>query len=83
MEIKPLGEDLKEFIDIPENSTVINACEIAHQQNPDIDWIHLAKNKRVRVNYRDYSNAETENGYYGSILTTPLSAGDIVLIFNK
>lgn len=73
-------------IDIPHGSTVIDACKMAYKDNPGTDWVHLAQNNRVRVNYRDYSNTEeirTEMGHYGSILTTSLNNSDIVLIFIK
>lgn len=71
-------------INLPDDSTVLDACKMAHKEHSNIDWVNLAKNNRVRVNYRDYSNTEeikTESGHYGSILTTPLNESDIVLIF--
>lgn len=64
--------------------TVLDACEAARRQIAGVDWVALANDREVRVQNRKFSNtAEVVAGTFGSISTTPLHDGDVVLILTK
>lgn len=64
--------------------TVLDACEAARRQIPGVDWTALAKDREVRVQNRKFGNtAEVPAGYFGSIQTTPLKDGEVILILTK
>lgn len=64
--------------------TVLDACEVAERQVPGVGWVALAQGREVRVQNRRFSNtAEVTAGCAGSISTTPLNDGDVVLILTK
>lgn len=71
-------------VELVAGMTVLGACEAAERQIAGVDWVALAKGREVRVQNRRFSNmAETAVGYAGSIQTTPLNDGDVVLILTK
>ncbi len=64
--------------------TVLGAARAAAQQYPDVKWEALAMDREVRVQNRKYSNTgDIPEGYFGSVQTTPLEDGQIILILIK
>lgn len=64
--------------------TVLGAAEAAAQQCPDVDWKGLALDREVRVQNRKYSNTDgAPEGYFGSVQTTALEDGQVILILTK
>jgi len=75
-------------LEVPAGTTVLGLARAAQAQNTDatIDWVFLAKDREVRVNKRKFSNTseiDATKGYVGSIVSTPLTAGQIVLIIKR
>jgi len=78
-------------VEVPEGSTVLDACTAASQNTEtklsgDKQWDEYAKKRQVRVQNKKYSNVKEINekdGYCGSIWTTPLKDGYVVLILTK
>lgn len=74
--------------DVPEGSTVIDACREANNKYPGTDWLSLAQTNKVRVNYKTFSNnqeGKIESDCHGNIFITPLESSVaeyvILLIF--
>lgn len=73
-------------VDVLEGATVVALADKAKTASPGIDWLGLAKDREVRVNKKKFSNVaevDATKGYAGSILSTPLNDGDVVLIITK
>ncbi len=74
-------------LELPEGSTVLDAAQAAETAKPlasGQSWTELVKDREVRVQNRKFSNVEeVPEGYFGSINTTPLEDGQVVLILTK
>lgn len=73
-------------VDLPGGATVVDLADKAKTILPDVDWPSLTREREVRVNKKKFSNVaevDATKGYAGSILSTPLNDGDVVLIITK
>lgn len=70
-------------VEIPAGATVLAVCEQAEHQMPGVGWVTLATGREVRVQNRTFSNIEKVGEYAGSIHTTPLNDGEVILILTK
>ncbi len=73
-------------VQVPKDSTVLQVCEILSQQEPGVQFVQLAREREVRVQNQKFSNVDgfdKDKGYVGSIETTPLQNGQVVLIMTK
>lgn len=71
---------------VPDGSNVLTAAAAARVLATDIDWVELAKAREVRVNGKKFSNTESvdeSQGFFGSITSTPLETGQVVMIVTK
>lgn len=70
-------------VEIPVGRTVLQACEKANEITSH-DFVGLAGQKEVRVQNRKFSSTtKIPEGYSGSICSTPLNDGDVILIIQK
>lgn len=75
-------------VKVLQKSTVFEVCTAAGKEIPAVDWAGLAESREVRVQGLKFSNSEggewnKEDGEHGSIYTTPLEDGNVVLIITK
>jgi len=73
-------------VQVPKDSTVLQVCGILAQNEPDVQFVQLARDREVRVQNQKFSNVDgfdKDKGYVGSIETTPLQNGQVVLIMTK
>lgn len=76
-------------VDLPEKATVVDAAKKAAEVMPNVPWLDLitvagGKEREVRVQNKKFSNtSDVPEGYAGSVQTTPLEDGNVVLILTK
>lgn len=74
---------------LSEKATVMDVAKQAAKQKPEVPWLDLirvggSKEREVRVQNKKFSNTpEVPEGYAGSVHTTPLENGNVVLILTK
>lgn len=73
-------------LSVPEGTTVLGLAQKAMEVKPGVNWVALAQDREVRVNKKKFSNnatVDSDKGYVGSIVSTPLDDYDVVLIITK
>lgn len=73
-------------VEVSTGATVMDVALKAADSDASVDWVGLARDREVRVNKKKYSNVgevDETQGYAGSIVTTPLNGGDVVLVITK
>ncbi|MDO8669364.1 MAG: hypothetical protein Q7K65_03670 [Candidatus Buchananbacteria bacterium] len=73
-------------VTVPDGGTVMDVAVKAEEIKPEVEWVALTGGREVRVNKKMFSNVaeiDPDKGYVGSIKTTPLCNGDVILIITK
>jgi hypothetical protein len=71
-------------LSLEDGATVMDAARAAVAQKPECEWVELAKAREVRVQNKKYANTtEVTAGTFGSIHSTPLKDGEVILVLTK
>ena len=74
------------YIEVADGATVMEVARQAASFNGSINGSELVRDREVRVNKKKFSNIEAvdkADGYVGSVVTTPLEDGDIILVLKQ